>query len=82
MPIEQALGRQRRRVAPRCVERHLDDTLHFTIFDGYHERLRRFRHSMVAEALDASGGNQAAAARRLGLSRQALSYLVRRLEIG
>ncbi|MFQ5349731.1 MAG: sigma-54 interaction domain-containing protein [Thermoanaerobaculia bacterium] len=49
---------------------------------GYHERLRRLRHSMVAEALDASGGNQAAAARRLGLSRQALSYLVRRLEIG
>ena len=48
---------------------------------GYHERLRRFRYSMVAEALDASGGNQAAAARRLGLSRQALSYLVRRLEI-
>jgi two-component system NtrC family response regulator len=50
--------------------------------DGYHERLRRFRHSMVAEALDASDGNRAAAARRLGLSRQALSYLVRRLEIG
>ena len=49
---------------------------------GYHERLRRFRHSMVAEALEASDGNQAAAARRLGLSRQALSYLVRRLEIG
>jgi len=49
---------------------------------GYHERLRRFRHSMVAEALDASDGNRAAAARRLGLSRQAVSYLVRRLEIG
>ena len=49
---------------------------------GYHERLRRFRRSMVAEALDVSGGNRAAAARRLGLSRQALSYLVRRLEIG
>ena len=51
------------------------------VHDGYHERLRRFRHSMVAEALDASDGNRAAAARRLGLSRQALSYLVRRLEI-
>ena len=48
---------------------------------GYHERLRRFRRSMVVEALEASGGNRAAAARRLGLSRQALSYLVRRLEI-
>jgi two-component system NtrC family response regulator len=48
---------------------------------GYHERLRRFRRSMVAEALDASDGNRAAAARKLGLSRQALSYLVRRLEI-
>ncbi len=53
-----------------------------TVRHGYHERLRRFRKSMVAEALDASDGNQAAAARRLGLSRQALSYLVRRLEIG
>ena len=53
-----------------------------TVRHGYHERLRRFRRSMVAEALDASDGNQAAAARRLGLSRQALSYLVRRLEIG
>ncbi len=53
-----------------------------TALYGYHERLRRFRQSMVAEALEASDGNQAAAARRLGLSRQALSYLVRRLEIG
>ena len=49
---------------------------------GYHERLRQLRYSMVAEALDATDGNRAAAARRLGLSRQALSYLVRRLEIG
>ena len=53
-----------------------------TASHGYHERLRRFRQSMVAEALEATDGNQAAAARRLGLSRQALSYLVRRLEIG
>jgi two-component system NtrC family response regulator len=53
-----------------------------TVRHGYHERLRQFRKSMVAEALDESAGNQAAAARRLGLSRQALSYLVRRLEIG
>ncbi len=48
---------------------------------GYHERLRGFRRRLVEEALEACGGSRAAAARRLGLSRQALSYLVRRLEI-
>jgi transcriptional regulator with GAF, ATPase, and Fis domain len=36
---------------------------------------------LVSEALAASGGNQAAAARRLGVSRQALSYLVRQLRL-
>ncbi|MGH9363557.1 MAG: helix-turn-helix domain-containing protein [Thermoanaerobaculia bacterium] len=34
---------------------------------------------MVQDALAAAGGNRAEAARRLGLSRQALSYLARQL---
>jgi two-component system, NtrC family, response regulator len=48
---------------------------------GYHERVEDFRRRLVADALQAEGGNRAAAARRLGLSRQALSYLVRQLDI-
>jgi transcriptional regulator with GAF, ATPase, and Fis domain len=48
---------------------------------GYHERVEGFRRRLVADALQAEGGNRAAAARRLGLSRQALSYLVRQLDI-
>ena len=49
---------------------------------GYHERILDLRRRLVREALRSSGGNQAEAARRLGLTRQALSYLVRRLELG
>lgn len=48
---------------------------------GYHEQVREFRRELVREALNASGGNRAEAARSLGLSRQALSYLVRSLAI-
>ena len=45
----------------------------------YHRRVDAFRRKLVADALAAEGGNRAAAARRLGLSRQALSYLARQL---
>jgi transcriptional regulator with AAA-type ATPase domain len=48
---------------------------------GYHERVERFRRALVTEALESARGNRAEAARRLDLSRQALSYLVRRLDI-
>ncbi len=48
---------------------------------GYHEQVREFRRELVREALKASSGNRAEAARMLGLSRQALSYLVRSLAI-
>jgi DNA-binding NtrC family response regulator len=41
----------------------------------YHQQVDGFRRRLVEEALSASGGNRAEAARRLGLSRQALSYL-------
>ena len=53
----------------------------FSAGTGYHEQVREFRRGLVREALKASGGNRAAAARSLGLSRQALSYLVRSLAI-
>ncbi len=48
---------------------------------GYHQRLLDFRRRLVSEALRAAGGNRAAAARQLGMSRQALSYLVRTLRL-
>ena len=47
----------------------------------YHRDVYEFRRSLVARALAASKGNRAAAARQLGLSRQALSYLVRELDL-
>ena len=46
---------------------------------GYHELVLKYRRQLVAEALSSAGGNRAEAARRLGLTRQALSYLVRKL---
>ncbi len=45
----------------------------------YHQLLDDFRKQLVTAALAESGGNRAQAARKLGLTRQALSYLVRRL---
>jgi len=46
---------------------------------SYHEQVEALRRRLVRDALEAAGGNRAEAARRLGLSRQALSYLVREL---
>jgi DNA-binding NtrC family response regulator len=45
----------------------------------YHARVERFRRELLQEAIAAAGGNLAEAARRLGLSRQALSYLAKEL---
>ncbi|MGE5232685.1 MAG: sigma-54 interaction domain-containing protein, partial [Acidobacteriota bacterium] len=47
----------------------------------YHQRIEDFRRRLVEEALAAAGGRRAEAARKLGLTRQALSYLVRQLGI-
>ncbi len=47
----------------------------------YHQEVESLRRRLIERALDWTGGNRAAAARRLGLSRQALSYLVRQLGI-
>ena len=46
---------------------------------GYHELVLNYRRNLLREALRAADGNKARAARRIGLTRQALSYLVRRL---
>lgn len=43
----------------------------------YHQLVESYRKKLVAEAMARSDGNRSRAARRLGLSRQALSYLVR-----
>ncbi len=45
----------------------------------YHQMVERYRRGLISEALSETGGNRAAAARRLGMSRQALSYLVKQL---
>jgi DNA-binding NtrC family response regulator len=46
---------------------------------SYHQRVEALRRQLVVEAIAAAGGHHAEAARRLGISRQALSYLVRQL---
>jgi DNA-binding NtrC family response regulator len=48
---------------------------------GYHQQIESFRRDLIRRALKDAKGNQAEAARRLGLTRQALSYLVRKLRI-
>jgi len=45
----------------------------------YHQQVDALRRRLVAEALEDCGGRRAEAARRLGISRQALSYLIRQL---
>jgi DNA-binding NtrC family response regulator len=49
---------------------------------SYHAQVDAFRVRLLNEALAAAGGNQAEAARRLGLTRQALSYQVRGMRVG
>jgi DNA-binding NtrC family response regulator len=48
---------------------------------GYHAQVEELRCRLVREALAESGGHRARAARRLGVSRQALSYLVKRFDL-
>lgn len=48
---------------------------------GYHAQVEELRCRLVREALMASSGHRARAARRLGVSRQALSYLVKRFDL-
>jgi len=48
---------------------------------AYHQQLDALRRQLVIDALAATAGERAAAARRLGISRQLLSYLARRMKI-
>jgi two-component system, NtrC family, response regulator len=46
---------------------------------SYHQQVEDLRRQLVRDAIAAAAGNHAEAARRLGISRQALSYLVKQL---
>jgi two-component system NtrC family response regulator len=48
---------------------------------SYHQRLDALRRDLIVEALQLSGGRRAEAARRLGLTRQAMAYLVKQLDL-
>jgi DNA-binding NtrC family response regulator len=48
---------------------------------GFHEKVADYRRRLILEALAATDGKQSAASRRLGISRQALSYHVNKLGI-
>jgi transcriptional regulator with PAS, ATPase and Fis domain len=48
---------------------------------SFHHQVNSLRRRLVEEALAGASGNRAEAARRLGMSRQALSYLVRQLKL-
>ena len=47
----------------------------------YRARVDAHRRDLIADALDRTGGNRSRAARDLGLSRQALLYLIRELRV-
>ncbi len=49
--------------------------------EGYRTRVDAHRRDLISEALERSGGNRTRAARDLGLSRQALLYLIRELNV-
>lgn len=64
-----------------CIEpEHLELPQKKPLRQGeYHRLVLEYRRQLVEDALRQSDGNRAEAARHLGLSRQALSYLVRQL---
>ncbi|MDX1384946.1 MAG: sigma 54-interacting transcriptional regulator, partial [Thermoanaerobaculia bacterium] len=60
---------------------HLDLPQQQRAVSGYHAALESERRRLVVAALEATGGRKAPAARRLGITPQALAYLVRRLDL-
>jgi DNA-binding NtrC family response regulator len=48
---------------------------------SYHRKIEDYRRQVLIDELAACRGNQAEAARRLGLSRQGFSYLARQLRL-
>jgi DNA-binding NtrC family response regulator/tetratricopeptide (TPR) repeat protein len=67
------------REEPVIRQHHLDLPAVDAALPPYHEWLEQLKRRRISEELVASGGNQSEAARRLGLTRQALSYLVKQL---
>jgi DNA-binding NtrC family response regulator/tetratricopeptide (TPR) repeat protein len=63
--LPEPLRRERRAAAP----------------EGYRSRVDAHRRGLILEALERTGGNRTRAARDLGLSRQALLYLIRELNV-
>jgi transcriptional regulator with PAS, ATPase and Fis domain len=49
--------------------------------ENYRTRVDEHRRGLIADALERAGGNRSRAARDLGLSRQALLYLIRQLGV-
>ena len=49
--------------------------------ENYRSRVDEHRRGLITEALERSGGNRSRAARDLGMSRQALLYLIRELNV-
>jgi DNA-binding NtrC family response regulator len=49
--------------------------------ENYRTRMDEHRRGLIAEALERAGGNRSRAARELGLSRQALLYLIKQLGV-
>ena len=60
---------------------HLDLPRRATPATEYHAAVEGFRRRLIRDALEAAGGNRSEAARRLGLTRQALSYLARKMSL-
>ncbi|HVS65902.1 MAG TPA: sigma 54-interacting transcriptional regulator [Thermoanaerobaculia bacterium] len=60
-------------------EHHLDLPRRVADLAPYHEWLEQLKRERIGCELRSCGGNQSEAARRLGLTRQALSYLVKQL---
>ncbi|MDP9122658.1 MAG: sigma 54-interacting transcriptional regulator, partial [Acidobacteriota bacterium] len=66
-------------IAPEHIELPAAARSGTTPSGSYHQQVDALRRRLVSEALRSVNGKYAAAAHRLGISRQALSYLVRQL---
>jgi two-component system response regulator AtoC len=68
-------------VGPELLPEPLRKSVRRTGTENYRARVDQHRRGLIAEALERSGGNRSRAARDLGLSRQALLYLIRELNV-
>jgi transcriptional regulator with PAS, ATPase and Fis domain len=68
-------------VAPELLPEPLRHKGRRAATENYRARVDQHRRGLIAEALERAGGNRSRAARDLGLSRQALLYLIRELNV-